>query len=167
MHVVSLQKLMTEKQELEQHHKAEQRKAEDVRVSAVVRAPFFDSFPKIVSRWTEQVKLTEKYKSEVSRLEGLLTRKKSELERQGKTRSAPTSVKEAQLQGEVDKCMSLLKCSICRLNLRTTVLTKCMHSRFPLSYNAHQWLSDTLFLSVLQAVCGCSDIHKAAEMSSM
>lgn len=30
MHVVSLQKLMTEKQELDQHHKAEQRKAEDV-----------------------------------------------------------------------------------------------------------------------------------------
>lgn len=59
-------------------------------------------------------------------------RKKSELERQGKTRSAPASVKEAQLQGEVDKCMSLLKCSTCSLNLRTTVLTKCMHSKFPL-----------------------------------
>jgi len=108
---VSLQKLMTEKQELDQHHKAEQRRAED-----------------IVSKWTEQVKLTEKYKSEVSRLEGLVTRKRSELERQGKARSTPTSVKEAQLQGEVDKCMSLLKCSTCRLNLRTTVLTKCMHT---------------------------------------
>ena len=87
-------------------------------------------FPKIGSKWIEQVKLVEKYKSEVSRLGGLLTRKKLELERQGKARSAPTSVKEAQLQGEVDKCMSLLKCSTCRLNLRTTVLTKCMHSEF-------------------------------------
>jgi len=82
------------------------------------------------SKWTEQVKLTEKYKSEVSKLEGTLARRKSESERLSKARSAPTSVKEAQLQGEVDKCMSLLKCSTCKLNLRTTVLTKCMHSRF-------------------------------------
>lgn len=132
IHIASLQKLMTEKQELEQHHKAEQRRAEDVNFVLVSHTRGFltPSSSKIVSKWTEQVKFTEKYKSEVSRLEGLLTRKKSELERQGKARSAPASVKEAQLQGEVDKCMSLLKCSTCRLNLRTTVLTKCMHSTF-------------------------------------
>jgi len=111
MHVLSIQNLMTEKHDYENRCRGEQRKAED-----------------IGSKWTEQVKLAEKYKSEVSRLEGLLARRKLELERQGKSRSAPTSVKEAQLQGEVDKCMSLLKCSTCRLNLRTTVLTKCMHT---------------------------------------
>ena len=168
MHVVSLQKLMTEKQELDQHHRAEQRKAEDVRPSILAPTRFCDALSsKIISKWTEQVKLTEKYKSEVSRLEGLLTRKKSELERQGKARSAPTSVKEAQLQGEVDKCMSLLKCSTCRLNLRTTVLTKCMHSGFSLSRKAHRWTSEISSTSVLQAVCGCSNIHEAAEVPSM
>ncbi|KAF9653827.1 BRE1-domain-containing protein [Thelephora ganbajun] len=110
-HIATIQGLMAGKLEYETRSKADQRKAED-----------------IGSKWTEQVKLTEKYKSEVSRLEGLLARKKSELERQNKVKGAPTSVKEAQLQGEVDKCMSLLKCSTCKLNLRTTVLTKCMHT---------------------------------------
>lgn len=111
LHLKNVQSLMGTKAELECRNSMEARKADD-----------------IVAKWTEQVKLTEKYKSEVSRLEGALARKKSELDRQGKARSAPTSVKEAQLQGEVDKCMSLLKCSTCRLNLRTTVLTKCMHT---------------------------------------
>lgn len=167
IHIASLQKVMTEKQELDQHHKAEQRKAEDVRLPTVACVWFLTAFCKIASKWTEQVKLAEKYRSEVSRLEGLLARKKSELERQGKARSAPTSVKEAQLQGEVDKCMSLLKCSTCRLNLRTTVLTKCMHSGFPLFNKVHQRPSDTFSTSILQAVYRRSNIHKTAEVSSM
>ena len=130
-YVTMAQGLTTEKLDLETRSKADQRKAEDVRfpVAPCTQLLMF-LFLKLGSKWTEQVKLTEKYKSEVSRLEAALGRKKSELERQSKIRSAPTSVKEAQLQGEVDKCMSLLKCSTCKLNLRTTVLTKCMHSGF-------------------------------------
>jgi hypothetical protein len=132
LYVATIQGLTTEKLDAETRAKADQRKAEDVRSSTTMPTHFLTSFfPKICSKWSEQVKLTEKYKSEVSRLEAALGRKKSELERQSKARSAPTSVKEAQLQGEVDKCMSLLKCSTCKLNLRTTVLTKCMHSRSP------------------------------------
>jgi len=111
LYIVTIQTLTAEKLDAETRSKADQRKAED-----------------IGSKWTEEVTLTEKYKSEVSRLEAALARRKSEIERQSKARSAPTSVKEAQLQGEVDKCMSLLKCSTCKLNLRTTVLTKCMHT---------------------------------------
>ena len=130
LYVVSIQTLTAEKLDAETRAKADQRKAEDVRSSTTMPTRFLTSFPKIGSKWTEQVKLTERYKSEVSRLEAALARRKSELERQSKARSAPTSVKEAQLQGEVDKCMSLLKCSTCKLNLRTTVLTKCMHSKF-------------------------------------
>jgi len=130
LYVATIQSLTTEKLDAETRAKADQRKAEDVRSSITMPTRFLTAFfLKICSKWTEQVKLTEKYKSEVSRLEATLTRKKSELERQNKVRSTPTSVKEAQLQGEVDKCMSLLKCSTCKLNLRTTVLTKCMHSR--------------------------------------
>jgi len=132
LYIVTIQSLTTEKLDVETRAKADQRKAEDVRsLHHHAYGIFDDFFSKIGSKWTEQVKLTEKYRSELSRLEAALTRKKSELERQSKVRSAPTSVKEAQLQGEVDKCMSLLKCSTCKLNLRTTVLTKCMHSRFP------------------------------------
>jgi len=111
VYVATIQGLTTEKGDLDTRSKADQRKAEDIGL-----------------KWTEQVKLTDKYKSEVSRLEATLARKKSELDRQSKVKGAPTSVKEAQLQGEVDKCMSLLKCSTCKLNLRTTVLTKCMHT---------------------------------------
>ena len=135
MHVGIIQGLTSEKLDLEIRSKTDRGKAEDVRFPTTVSARFLMFlFRKIGSKWTEQVKLTEKYKSEVSKLEAALVRRKSELERQSKTRSAPTSVKEAQLQGEVDKCMSLLKCSTCKLNLRTTVLTKCMHSKFfPLS----------------------------------
>jgi len=128
-YVANVQGLTTEKLDLETRSKADQRKAEDVRSPTTLSAQLL-TLLKLGSKWTEQVKLTEKYKSEVSRLEGALARKKSELERQSKIRSAPTSVKGAQLQGEVDKCMSLLKCSTCKLNLRTTVLTKCMHSGF-------------------------------------
>jgi len=131
MHVATIQGLTTGKLDFDTRLRAERGKAEDVRYPAnVCPQPLMPLFPKIGSKWTEQVKLTEKYKSEVSRLEGALVRRKSEMERQSKAGSAPTSVKEAQLQGEVDKCMSLLKCSTCKLNLRTTVLTKCMHSRF-------------------------------------
>ena len=131
VYVATIQGLTTEKLDLDTRSKADQRKAEDVRSSTTMFKRFLTLlFLKICSKWTEQVKLTEKYKSEVSRLEATLARKKLELDRQSKVKGAPTSVKEAQLQGEVDKCMSLLKCSTCKLNLRTTVLTKCMHSRF-------------------------------------
>jgi len=150
-HVTTLQGLATEKLDFETRAKAEQKRAEDVRLPAIVCSRFLTRLiPKIGSKWTEQVKLTEKYKSEVSRLEGALARKMSELERQGKIRSTPGSAKEAQLQGEVDKCMSLLKCSTCRLNLRTTVLTKCMHSRFSFLV---RFIDDCLTLSPPLAFC--------------
>ncbi|KAF8482639.1 BRE1 E3 ubiquitin ligase-domain-containing protein, partial [Russula ochroleuca] len=53
------------------------------------------------------------------------------VERQRKTgdsKPIPSSQKEAQLQKEVDKCMSILKCSTCRQNMRSTILTKCLHT---------------------------------------
>ncbi|KAI0733141.1 BRE1-domain-containing protein [Fomitopsis betulina] len=43
-------------------------------------------------------------------------------------RSASSGTREAQLQEEVDKCMSILKCSTCKQRMRNTVITKCMHS---------------------------------------
>ena len=131
LQVSTIQSVTTAKLDFETRSKADQRKADDVRPLIPVPKRFLTPLSsQIASKWTEQVKLTERYKSEVSRLEAALARKKSEMERQGKVRGAPTSVREAQLQGEVDKCMSLLKCSTCKLNLRTTILTKCMHSGF-------------------------------------
>ncbi|KAI0256288.1 BRE1 E3 ubiquitin ligase-domain-containing protein [Lactifluus subvellereus] len=49
------------------------------------------------------------------------------IERQRKA-ALPSSQKEAQLQKEVDKCMSILKCSTCKQNMRSVVLTKCLHT---------------------------------------
>jgi len=46
----------------------------------------------------------------------------------GEIKPIPSSQKEAQLQKEVDKCMSVLKCSTCRQNMRSTILTKCLHT---------------------------------------
>jgi hypothetical protein len=68
----------------------------------------------------------------------------------GESKAMPSSQREAQLQKEVDKCMvgikresksrtshiliyppqSILKCSTCKQNMRSTVLTKCLHSAF-------------------------------------
>ncbi|EJD02861.1 uncharacterized protein FOMMEDRAFT_134051 [Fomitiporia mediterranea MF3/22] len=41
---------------------------------------------------------------------------------------APASEREADLQREVDKCLKLLKCSLCQNHMRNTVITKCMHT---------------------------------------
>ncbi|KAI9511166.1 BRE1 E3 ubiquitin ligase-domain-containing protein [Russula earlei] len=46
----------------------------------------------------------------------------------GENKPIPLSHKEVQLQKEVDKCMSILKCSTCKQNMRSTVLTKCLHT---------------------------------------
>ncbi|KAI0001315.1 BRE1-domain-containing protein [Russula compacta] len=46
----------------------------------------------------------------------------------GESKPIPSSQKEAQLQKEVDKCMSILKCSTCRQDMRSTILTKCLHT---------------------------------------
>jgi len=46
----------------------------------------------------------------------------------GENKATPSSQKEAQLQKEVDNCMSILKCSTCRQNMRSTILTKCLHT---------------------------------------
>ncbi|CAL1706865.1 unnamed protein product [Somion occarium] len=45
-----------------------------------------------------------------------------------KSHSGSTSSREAQLREEVEKCMTLLQCSTCKMNMRNTVITKCMHS---------------------------------------
>ncbi|KZP34223.1 BRE1-domain-containing protein [Athelia psychrophila] len=39
-----------------------------------------------------------------------------------------SSQKEAGLQAEIDKLMALLKCSTCKMHMRSTVITKCMHT---------------------------------------
>ncbi|KAI0697245.1 BRE1-domain-containing protein [Cytidiella melzeri] len=74
-------------------------------------------------------------RSALVKLEESLSKKLKEAERQTaklKSNVANQSIsgtaREAQLQSEVDKCMSLLKCSTCKMNMRNTVITKCMHS---------------------------------------
>ncbi|KAH9892516.1 BRE1-domain-containing protein [Cubamyces lactineus] len=75
----------------------------------------------------------DKKRTELRKLEESLLKAKRDVEKQAtkfksmSSSSNPNS-REAELQSEVDKCMSLLKCSTCKMNLRNTVITKCMHS---------------------------------------
>ncbi|KAI9456516.1 BRE1 E3 ubiquitin ligase-domain-containing protein, partial [Lactarius psammicola] len=69
--------------------------------------------------------------SELKKMQEALAVANITIERQrkgGETKATPSSQKEAQLQREVDKCMSILKCSTCKQNMRSTVLTKCLHT---------------------------------------
>ena len=98
----------------------------------------------------------------VIKLEDSLNKKLKEVDRQSvklKTSVANQGIsgtaREAQLQSEVDKCMvrsdqnrqgdrymvliayilqSLLKCSTCKMNMRNTVITKCMHCMYSVTY---------------------------------
>ncbi|KAA1474225.1 hypothetical protein DENSPDRAFT_873258 [Dentipellis sp. KUC8613] len=74
--------------------------------------------------------LTE-WTAEKRRLEENLALSQKEAEQAAalaKARPQTSSQKEASLQKEIDKCMSVLKCSTCRMNMRNTVITKCMHT---------------------------------------
>jgi len=70
--------------------------------------------------------------TELRRAEENLVRLRKEAERQAikyKLLSTGTSSqKEAELQSEVDKLMNVLKCSTCKMAMRSCVITKCMHS---------------------------------------
>ncbi|KXN91035.1 E3 ubiquitin-protein ligase BRE1 [Leucoagaricus sp. SymC.cos] len=70
-------------------------------------------------------KLTEGKKIELRQLEDSLYRAKKEAERHA------TRVKDAATtsgNSDVENLKSILKCSTCRINFRSTVLTKCMHT---------------------------------------
>ncbi|KAH9858793.1 BRE1-domain-containing protein [Lenzites betulinus] len=83
--------------------------------------------------WTQQSVAIQKKQEELRQLEESLIKSKKELEKQAvklKSSSSSSSAnsREAELQSEINKCMSLLKCSTCHMNMRNTVITKCMHS---------------------------------------
>ncbi|KAI0048255.1 hypothetical protein FA95DRAFT_1678426 [Auriscalpium vulgare] len=61
--------------------------------------------------------------------EHLAARQQAEKELQEIKAQPVNSVgKEASLQKEIEKCMSILKCSTCHNNMRSTVLLKCLHT---------------------------------------
>jgi len=65
---------------------------------------------------------------DVARLKKEAERYVAKMKALAQNASASSTTREAQLQNEVDKCMSILKCSTCKQNMRNTVITKCMHS---------------------------------------
>lgn len=96
----------------------------------------------------------ERRREELRKMEEASARSKKEAERHvlkmkstAQNHTTSSSTREAQLQSEVDKCMvrafnvchhnlgnlpvdhpqSILKCSTCKMNMRNTVITKCMH----------------------------------------
>jgi len=70
--------------------------------------------------------------AELRRVEEEVLRLRKEAERQASKykllTTGTSSQKEAELQSEIDKCMSVLKCSTCKMQMRNTVITKCMHT---------------------------------------
>ncbi|RPD59927.1 BRE1-domain-containing protein [Lentinus tigrinus ALCF2SS1-6] len=83
--------------------------------------------------FAENTKAIEQKRTELRKLEESLLKTKKDAEKHAaKLKLAPASSessdKEAELQGELDLCMSLLKCSTCQQNMRNTVITKCMHT---------------------------------------
>ncbi|KAI0780121.1 BRE1-domain-containing protein [Fomes fomentarius] len=83
--------------------------------------------------FTEHTKEVERKRTELRKLEESLLKTKKEAEKnaaklKSTSSSSGSSGKEVELQKEVNKCMSLLKCSTCSMNMRNTVITKCMHT---------------------------------------
>ncbi|KIM91914.1 hypothetical protein PILCRDRAFT_809908 [Piloderma croceum F 1598] len=80
----------------------------------------------------EREAAVEEKNTQLRRAEENLVRLRKESERQAdkyKLLSTGTSSqKEAELQKEVDKLMIVLKCSTCKMAMRSCVITKCMHS---------------------------------------
>ncbi|CDO75357.1 hypothetical protein BN946_scf184966.g25 [Trametes cinnabarina] len=81
----------------------------------------------------EQSAAFDKKRAELRKIEESLAKAKSSVEKQAAklkslSGSSGSNAREAELQSEIDKCMSLLKCSTCKMNMRNTVITKCMHT---------------------------------------
>ncbi|EJF65375.1 BRE1-domain-containing protein [Dichomitus squalens LYAD-421 SS1] len=81
----------------------------------------------------EQTRNLNEKREELRKLEESLLKSKKDAEKQAaKLKSVsvisdPTA-KETQVQKDLAKCMELLKCSTCQINMRNTVITKCMHT---------------------------------------
>ncbi|KAH7929827.1 BRE1-domain-containing protein [Leucogyrophana mollusca] len=74
----------------------------------------------------------KKKEAEAQKLDEELQRVKKEAERQTaqlkKANSAPSSQKEAELQNEINRLWGVVKCTACKQDMRSVVLTKCMHT---------------------------------------
>ncbi|KZT72126.1 hypothetical protein DAEQUDRAFT_705813 [Daedalea quercina L-15889] len=91
------------------------------------------AYDKAASVLREQLEVLSRERAQLLSAEEAAWKAKKEAERQAAkykltSQNANSSTREAQLQKEVDQCMSILKCSTCKQNMRNTVITKCMHS---------------------------------------
>lgn len=89
--------------------------------------------------YMEHEQTLERQRADLRKHEESLVRAKKEAEKLAtkakvteKAYGGSSSSREAQLREEVDKCMTLLQCSTCKMNMRNTVITKCMHCKFSL-----------------------------------
>lgn len=68
----------------------------------------------------------------------------------------PSSEREEELQKEIARRDMIVKCTTCRQDVRSVILTKCSHSTYNcLSKEGFRRL--TMPCSFLQALCGCTD----------
>ncbi|KAH9839472.1 BRE1-domain-containing protein [Rhodofomes roseus] len=112
----------------------QKRRAEMETLAARVQASK-SAFEKMTFTYKEHIEQASRERAQLQLAEEAALKAKKEAERQAvklkaasQDQSASSSTREVQLQREVDQCMSILKCSTCRQNMRNTVITKCMHS---------------------------------------
>jgi len=80
----------------------------------------------------DREKALDKQKLAMRKAEEEFVRSKKEADKQAAkmkaTNSAPGSQKEADLSSENSALLALVKCTTCKINMRGTVITKCMHT---------------------------------------
>ncbi|KIJ49660.1 hypothetical protein M422DRAFT_66121 [Sphaerobolus stellatus SS14] len=108
--------LERELQELRWNHQAEQKQVEELK-----------------RQLTDTLALEKQHRSDARRYEEESIRARKEVERTAakavvSVPSGKTSSRETELEEKYQKCMKLLRCSTCHQNLRSHVLTKCMHT---------------------------------------
>ncbi|KAH9929494.1 BRE1-domain-containing protein [Epithele typhae] len=87
----------------------------------------------IRAAFQEHSQSAERKRAELRKFEESLLKSKKEADKQtaklkSMSTTSGTDAREAELQEEVTKCMLLLKCSTCQMNMRNTVITKCLHT---------------------------------------
>ncbi|TCD63440.1 E3 ubiquitin-protein ligase bre1 [Steccherinum ochraceum] len=82
----------------------------------------------VEKRRTQLMRKEESIKKKELEAERILAKAKEKFDKAALSLSSNASTREAELIKEVEQCMTLLQCSTCKSNMRTTIITKCMHT---------------------------------------
>ncbi|KZT26692.1 hypothetical protein NEOLEDRAFT_1155451 [Neolentinus lepideus HHB14362 ss-1] len=114
-----------ELKEWEQRAEAERAKAK------VAQAEYKEALDKHFAQqadWRRREEAVKKKEKEVERMHATVESKLRRVSESGSGTKGKEREREEELEDEVGKLMSVLKCSTCKQNMRNTVITKCMHT---------------------------------------